>query len=179
MAARNTIKEADVSCPVCKEIFNSQLYVPKILPCNHTVCKICLQRLYTESRSSMIKCPLCSIDHNTTVGVLQTNLHAQSIGEKFVPESQRSVGVAWGAFQICVKTIEDKTIMLDVRATNTIRDIKNKIRDKEGLKPEYQQLMHMGKPLRDESATLLNLSIGKDANLHLFKRTLGGARHFN
>ena len=78
------------------------------------------------------------------------------------------------AFQICVKTIEDKTIVLDVRPSDTIRDIKNKIQEKEGLKPEYQQLMHMGKPLKDPSKTLSSLNIVKDANIHLFKRTLGG-----
>ncbi|XP_072024476.1 uncharacterized protein [Amphiura filiformis] len=172
MSGQASIREADVSCPVCKEIFNSRQNVPKMLPCSHTVCTPCLQQLQSGSR---IKCPICSIEHYTTVGVLQTNLTAQNIGDKYVPESQSSTTSSWyGVFQISVKTLEDATILLDVRSSTTINEIKNMIQTKAGLTPSYQRLMFMGRPLMDGAKSLSGYGISKDSNLHLFKRMLGG-----
>eukprot|EP01083_Nonionella_stella_P185050 673705_1 len=52
------------------------------------------------------------------------------------------------AFQIFVKTLDGKTITLDVNnATSTIADIKTKIHNCEGIKPEHQMLTYCGKKL--------------------------------
>ena len=47
-------------------------------------------------------------------------------------------------YQIFVKTFSNKTIILDVEASNTIRNIKARIQDKEGIHPEHQQLSYAG-----------------------------------
>ena len=43
-------------CPVCFEDFDE----PKILPCDHTLCKHCLERI---KRGIQVKCPVCNALH--------------------------------------------------------------------------------------------------------------------
>ena len=47
----------DTECAVCFEEFQT----PKILPCNHTFCLKCLEKLELQKR---ITCPKCSKKHN-------------------------------------------------------------------------------------------------------------------
>ena len=46
-----------VTCSVCYEVYNE----PKILPCHHTYCKKCLERLF-QSSEEQIMCPQCRED---------------------------------------------------------------------------------------------------------------------
>jgi hypothetical protein len=50
------------SCAICMEIFDSYLRIPKILPCGHQFCDICLQILIANSNS---KCPTCRADFDS------------------------------------------------------------------------------------------------------------------
>uniref|UniRef100_A0AAY4BI39 Uncharacterized protein n=1 Tax=Denticeps clupeoides TaxID=299321 RepID=A0AAY4BI39_9TELE len=48
-----TLKQEDLSCPVCYEIFKD----PLILSCSHSICKVCLQQVW-ESKGYR-ECPVC------------------------------------------------------------------------------------------------------------------------
>ena len=78
-----------------------------------------------------------------------------------------------GTKQIQIKTLQGKTMLMEVQDTDTIASLKARITDKEGIPADQQRLVFNGKQLEDAN-TISDYNIGNDANIHLVLRLKGG-----
>ena len=81
------------------------------------------------------------------------------------------------ALQIFAKTLTGKTLVLEVKPSDCIWEMKAQIEDKEGLSLDHQRLIFAGKELEDEH-TLSDYGIGKESTLRLIFRQTGGRQIF-
>jgi ubiquitin-large subunit ribosomal protein L40e len=72
-------------------------------------------------------------------------------------------------FPISVKTLTGKTVTIQVEASDTILQVKEKIQHKEGIPPDQQRLISSGRPLEDDD-TLQEQSITEGAMIIMVLR---------
>ena len=77
------------------------------------------------------------------------------------------------AEKLFVKTLTGKVIEVEVKLTDKVSTLMDKIQDKEGAPPEAQRLIFAGKQLLPEN-TLASYGVTDEATIHLVLRLRGG-----
>lgn len=112
-----------------------------------------------------------TIPRKATIGPITTEISRRTA----TPEQQYEANVPTIPMQIFVQTLTGKTISLEVKSHYTIKKIKAKIQDEEGIHPAHQRLFLANKPLQNNQS-LAHYKIRKDSTLDLLLHQHAGYR---
>ena len=135
----------DLICRICYQQYNRNIHKPIILTCGHTVCKSCIN-FYKSTGKEEFECPNCCSNTKST------NIENASIYQK-IQEPNIESSLSDDEFEIYIRTRRGEKIILKVKKTMTISQLKNKIFEEYGYNKEEYELAFK-KPLIDASNTL-------------------------
>lgn len=107
-----------------------------------------------------------------TLGSYNISTSASSL--HLVRRSNDSSTAGNGSMQIFVKTLDGKTITIDVEPTETIESVKAKIEEKVGIPPEDQRLTFGNRNLNESGRTVSDYNIQNCSTIYLLLRLIGG-----
>ncbi len=88
-------------------------------------------------------------------------------GDRLVAVDYR---VAWTG-DVTIKTLTGKAILLkDVSNEGSVKGLKQRVSDSEGIPTEQQRLVFVGKQLDDDAKTLMDYRVRPGATIHLILR---------
>lgn len=181
---RNPVDDRALRCGVCFESYEADgLHVPHVLPCGHSLCGSCISHLNPREcpfdrsvlpfndfprnftiigllGSSAAPLETLCVDCTPTVVNLTNNPHPRPAGVQ-------------GRIQVFVKTLTGLTIAFDVAPSDTVRTLKQKISDRQGVPVSQQRLIFSAKQLADDK-TMSDYGITDSSTIHLIMRMLGG-----
>ncbi|GBC05694.1 hypothetical protein RclHR1_06380005 [Rhizophagus clarus] len=174
-----------LQCTVCRELKSN----PRETQCCHKLyCQDCMKNITDicptcRQRTSFIENPLVSQFINNKLGddIMTGNYPSPSPSPSPSPFgfwinsyfSRNDSDTNNKAFRITVLTLEDRKINIYVEPSDTIKILKLKVKQKDGIAPEYQRLIFQGKQLEDHN-TISDYNIRNDNTIHLVNRFNSG-----
>ena len=75
--------------------------------------------------------------------------------------------------QIFIRTVDNRTITVEVSDDETVTSLKQKLQDKEGIPANQQRLVFGGKQMQD-GRSLSDYAVTKEATIYLVLKLVGG-----
>ncbi|CAJ0580198.1 unnamed protein product, partial [Mesorhabditis spiculigera] len=185
-------------CLLCTERF-SQGHRPKVLGCGHSFCERCLatctriSRLCPKCRApitnSCINFDLLNLaealpdvaagDGGVETQILVKNVNGKSVNIDIKPDSTTVTLKDFDPEDEEAKFEHDnfdgKSVAFDMKPSDNVLKLMKKVEDREGIKPEEQRLIFMGKPIElDSNLSLRDLHVQRGSTIHLVHRQPGG-----
>ncbi|XP_007574010.1 E3 ubiquitin/ISG15 ligase TRIM25 [Poecilia formosa] len=74
-----SVLQDELTCPVCLDVYRD----PRLLPCGHNFCKICLDRLRRQAERGHVRCPECRENHQSGTN-FQKNFKLANIADDYL-----------------------------------------------------------------------------------------------
>jgi hypothetical protein len=104
----------------------------------------------------------------------RVQIHAPSLSAIEAEPSAKPLSAESNLFQVFVKTLNGRTITVWVGPLSTVKELKIKVKEKDGLGEDDQRLLFGGKELRDPNTPLREYNIQKENTIQLVGRLKGG-----
>nr|CDJ97836.1 Ubiquitin and Zinc finger domain containing protein [Haemonchus contortus] len=153
-----------VLCCICTERYRQ----PKVLPCQHTFCLSCLE-LFTLDHRMLHFATIDTISFQSNYTIIDILNNSALVAQTSDNEEIQN----HGGMQIFVKTLTGKTIPLNVQPSDSVEMLKERIFDREGIRPAEQILICNGRSLHN-GKTLSFFKIEGGSTVHLTARCVGG-----
>ena len=156
-----------MECPVCFSKYTVEKYGVK-LGCSHIICNECSQKLIKDQ---IVKCPVClkpsqyinDISKCKTLEGIIIALRGENSKVNYRDEN----------ISILVRNLKGNISEIDVRKTETVMQLKEKVKDIENVEVNSQWLLFNGKAL-ENSSTLESVGIKNGDCVYVVIRSLGG-----
>jgi hypothetical protein len=152
--------KVNICCPICFEVFSSELMPLDLKVCNHSVCKPCLKTSFEECGK---RCSVCvktipyDLDQLPNNNKLLISILKQNSEE----------------YEIIIVNLEGNPQKIKVKSNMNIGDLKKSLENKVGIEPKFQYLVFGSKNVQNDK-TLSFYGIKKGSKLHLIRKYTGG-----
>ncbi|OMJ92999.1 hypothetical protein SteCoe_4078 [Stentor coeruleus] len=159
-----------MECPVCFALYDLESNQAVKLLCCHTVCKLCINLM--KNNSGSINCPQC-FKITSNINMIET---CQSINRILLSRNQIIEDDARNANdEICIliRNIKNRFFELKVNRNDTVKKLKELVKNVEGIDTDAQWLLYNGRGLQNED-TIRNSNIRDGHIISLVVRSFGG-----
>lgn len=156
-----------MECPVCFNKYTVEKYAMK-LGCSHIVCNDCTQILLKDE---IVKCPIC-----LKPSQFQNDISKCKTIEGMIValrENKPALNNLNEKFSILVRNLKGNIAEIDVRKSETVTQLKEKVRNIENVEVNSQWLLFNGKAL-DNPSTLESVGLKNGDLVYVVIRSFGG-----
>lgn len=101
-----------LECPICLTGFDHRIYIPKVLPCGHTLCQTCVPLFHKSGQ-----CPICKVPfgspHDLPTNFIVIGEEARRMSEDIPREEEKVDQFNDNPVQETEQTLENLLVLKD------------------------------------------------------------------
>lgn len=157
-----------MECPVCFQVYAITNHYAVKLICSHIVCNDCASLIKIDN---CITCPICRIktnDFNSIKRCETVDKIVKKLLNQYEPAKEESKQVG-----LVIRTLKGNIMSINMNKSDKVLDLKEKIKDIEGIGIYSQCLLFEGKALGNDD-TLNDCGVYDACLIYLVIRSFGG-----